>query len=179
VNSIDLFAYQTGSSLTSTFNGAYVQIWNGKPGVVGSSVVWGNMVTNVLGSTSFSNIYRVTAPNGGVARPIMKVVVNTPGLSLGTGTYWVEWALTGSLASGPFNPLLVPGTLATGNGVQMLNNSGVYNNFLSDTYAQGFPFVLNGTVQANIPTLSEWGLILLGLALLGFGTFYILRMKSA
>lgn len=29
-----------------------------------------------------------------------------------------------------------------------------------------------------IPTLSEWGLILLGLALLGAGTFYILRSKA-
>ena len=30
-----------------------------------------------------------------------------------------------------------------------------------------------------IPTMTEWGLIILGMALLGFGTFYILRMKSA
>ncbi len=29
-----------------------------------------------------------------------------------------------------------------------------------------------------IPTLSEWGLIILGLALLGFGSYYLLRMKS-
>lgn len=31
---------------------------------------------------------------------------------------------------------------------------------------------------AAIPTMTEWGLIILGLALLGFGTFYILRMKA-
>ena len=30
-----------------------------------------------------------------------------------------------------------------------------------------------------IPTLSEWGLILLGLALLGFGTIYILKWRGA
>lgn len=30
----------------------------------------------------------------------------------------------------------------------------------------------------NVPTLTEWGLIILGMALLGFGTFYILRMRS-
>jgi len=31
----------------------------------------------------------------------------------------------------------------------------------------------------QIPTLTEWGLILLGMALLGFGTFYLLRMRKA
>jgi hypothetical protein len=32
--------------------------------------------------------------------------------------------------------------------------------------------------HATVPTLSEWGLIFLGLALLGFGTFYILKMRG-
>jgi len=31
---------------------------------------------------------------------------------------------------------------------------------------------------AAIPTLSQWGLIILGCVLLGFGTFYILRMRG-
>ncbi len=34
------------------------------------------------------------------------------------------------------------------------------------------------TVPANIPTLSEWGLIILGLVLLGAGTLYITRWHS-
>jgi len=33
-------------------------------------------------------------------------------------------------------------------------------------------------VNPNIPTLSQWGLILLGGVLLAFGTFYILKMKG-
>ena len=32
---------------------------------------------------------------------------------------------------------------------------------------------------AAVPTLSQWGLILLGAALLGMGTVYIIRMKRA
>lgn len=185
INSIDFFSYQTGSTLTSTINGAYVQIWNGRPGDPGSVVVWGNLATNVLGTTTFANIYRVLAANGGVARPIMKVTANTAGLSLGTGTYWVEWTLTGTLSSGPWAPPLVTGSNTTGNARQFITTGGpLWQDCLSgtapDIFAQGLPFVLNGTsVAPTIPTLSEWGLILLGLCLLGFGTFFILRMKSA
>lgn len=44
----------------------------------------------------------------------------------------------------------------------------------------GFDNVTFGSLTPGpaIPTLSEWGLIILGLALLGFGTFYIMRMKA-
>ena len=33
-------------------------------------------------------------------------------------------------------------------------------------------------IPPTIPTMTEWGLIILGLALLGFGTFYIVRMRG-
>jgi predicted metal-binding membrane protein len=33
-------------------------------------------------------------------------------------------------------------------------------------------------MEVIVPTLSEWGLIFLGLALLAAGTFYITRMKG-
>ena len=179
IGSIEFFAYQTGSSTTPTINGLAMQIWNGKPGDFGSAVVWGDFVTNVMASASFSNIYRVQAPNGGVLRPIMKVVANTPGLSLPAGTYWVEWAMAGTLSSGPWAPPIVTGTLATGNAIQSLDEGATYNDILSGTYPQGLPFIINGEVVTTpIPTLGEWGLILLGLALLGFGTFYILRLRQ-
>jgi hypothetical protein len=34
------------------------------------------------------------------------------------------------------------------------------------------------TPGGTIPTLTEWGLIILGISLLAFGTFYIVRMKA-
>lgn len=37
---------------------------------------------------------------------------------------------------------------------------------------------LTGICPATIPTLSQWGLIILGCVLLGFGTFYIARMRG-
>ncbi len=45
----------------------------------------------------------------------------------------------------------------------------------------GFDDVTFGSVTPHptaVPTVSEWGLIILGLALLAFGTFYIIRRKS-
>lgn len=183
ISTMEFFAYQTGSTTTSTINGIAVRIWNGRPGDVGSTVVWGDQATNVLASTTFSNIYRVDATNLS-NRPMMTVVASTTGLTLPAGTYWVEWTMTGTLGSGPWAPPLVPGTNVTGNAVQSTANSGVYSDLVSPStgppfYAQGLPFIVNGTSQADIPTLSEWGLIFLGLSLLVFGTFFILRMKTA
>ena len=59
-------------------------IWNGKPGVAGSTVIWGDMTTNIMAGSVWSNIYRVNAPNGGTTRPVMKITANTPGLTLKT-----------------------------------------------------------------------------------------------
>jgi hypothetical protein len=177
INSFSFYTYQTGSGLTSTINGLTVLIWNGKPGEVGSSIVWGSWGSNVLASGAFSGIYRTNLVNGGSTRPLMKIEANTAGLTLQSGTYWVEWAMTGTLASGPWCPPIVPGTLATGNGVQTQDGVTYYD--LDDNgYSVGLPFIVNGTAQQMIPTLSEWGLILLGLALLGLGTFFILRTKA-
>ncbi len=178
INSFSFYTYQTGSGLNSTINGIAVLIWNGKPGEVGSSIVWGDWNNNLLASGAFSGIYRTNIVNGGSTRPLMKIEANTAGLILQPGTYWVEWAMTGTLGSGPWCPPLVPGTLATGNAVQTQDGA-TYYDLADNGYAVGLPFIVNGTSQQMIPTLSEWGLILLGLALLGFGTFYILRMKNA
>jgi hypothetical protein len=39
-------------------------------------------------------------------------------------------------------------------------------------------YACSHAINATVPTLSQWGLIFLGLALLGFGTFYILKMRG-
>lgn len=51
----------------------------------------------------------------------------------------------------------------------------------NDSALDSWVFLHGGTfstVNPNIPTLSQWGLIILGLTLLGFGTFYIMRMRG-
>ena len=151
VTSMDFFGYQTGSTTASTYTGLYVCIWNGKPGVAGSTVIWGDMTTNILASSVWSNIYRVNAPNGGTTRPVMKLTANTPGLTLNPGTYWVEWAATGSLASGPWvPPVTINNTPITGNAIQSV--AGVWAALDSPAGSgnfQGLPFIINGTLSGG------------------------------
>ncbi len=150
---MEFFSYQTNSTTTSTFTALYVRIWNGNPGVAGSQVIWGDWTTNRLSSTSFTNIYRVDV-TGNTARPIMRLVANTLGLVLSQGTYWVEFAASGSLTSGPWcPPITITGQNITGNGLQRVGsqwqafNSGTDPNL----YNQGIPFILHAT-----PNTTTW-----------------------
>lgn len=149
IDSIALFGYQTGSTTTSTFTGYNLRIWDGVPDNVGSNVVFGDTTTNRLISTYWSGTYRVTeTTNGNTSRPIMRNVLNVGGLELNTGTYWLDWSATGSLASGPWQPpVVIAGQAASGNGRQRLGNT--WNNLLdggTNTPAQGAPFIIYGTI---------------------------------
>ena len=44
---------------TSTINDLRVQIWNGAPNA-GGTVIWGDLTTNRMTSTSWTNIYRAS-----------------------------------------------------------------------------------------------------------------------
>ncbi|MDX9771715.1 MAG: choice-of-anchor J domain-containing protein, partial [Tenuifilaceae bacterium] len=149
VDDFTFYTYQTGSTTTSTITGGYLQIYNGNPST-GGTVIWGDMVTNRMSSTSFSNIYRLSEGTPGTNRPIMEVVCSTPGLTLAPGTYWVEFTLDGSLASGPWAPpITITGQTTTGNALQ--NIAGVWGPFEDggSFTIQGLPFLINGTADGG------------------------------
>lgn len=103
VNTITFFGYQTGSTTTSTFNDVRVQIWDGPPNA-GGTLVWGDTTTSRFASTAFTNVYRdAETAVGDSQRPIMAVTA-TIGTTLAPGTYWVDYQLGGTLASGPWVP---------------------------------------------------------------------------
>lgn len=109
LSELEWFTYQTGSTTTSTITGIYVQIWDGRPGDAGSSVVAGDLTTNLMTATSWTGMYRVTATAlTGSTRPIMRVLANLAGIQLEAGTYWIEVGVTGTLASGPWVPPVTP-----------------------------------------------------------------------
>ncbi|ASS50740.1 MAG: hypothetical protein A3D31_14375 [Candidatus Fluviicola riflensis] len=148
IDSIYFYGYQTGSTTTSTFTGYTLRIWDGVPDAVGSNVVWGDTTTNRLLRTIFSGTYRVTeTTTGNSTRPIMQNTIDVGGFTLPAGTYWFDWATTGSLASGPWQPAVVPpGQAITGNGRQRIGS--IWNNMLdggTGTPAQGAPFKVFGT----------------------------------
>ncbi|KAF5045502.1 hypothetical protein DSECCO2_480580 [anaerobic digester metagenome] len=142
IQNFEFFGYQTGSSTTSTFTGVFCRVWDGSPSA-GGTIIWGDLTTNRMISTEWSNIYRNNnGPGGSTDRPVMRIVAETPGLALTPGTYWVEWTTTGSLSSGPWvPPITIQGQTTTGNALQ---NTGSWAP-LTDVGPQGLPFIINGT----------------------------------
>ncbi len=123
IDSIRVYAYQTGSTTTSTLNFVSIQIWDGVPGSPGANVIWGDTTTNMMTSTRFTNCYRGTDSTN-TQRPIMVAVCNTPGLTLNQGfNYWLEYAIDGTEASGPWVPPIAQGAnLQKSNGAYNLTN---------------------------------------------------------
>jgi|GEM_PF-3140634 hypothetical protein len=149
VDSIVFFAYQTGSTTTSTMTSVNLQIWDSIPAAVGSSVVYGDTTTNRMVASRWSGVYRLTETTiGNTTRPIMRNVCATPGLLLDGGTYWLDWQSAGTLASGPWAPPRTPANVViTGNARQRV--TGVWANALdggTGTPAQGFPYIIYGQV---------------------------------
>jgi hypothetical protein len=145
IDSITFFAYQTGSTTTSTITGLYVQIWDGPPNA-GGTVVWGDLTTNRLAGTGWSNIYRVTDTTlTSTNRPVMdsQATIET---TLGQGTYWVQVSADGSLASGPWAPpITIVGQTTTGNALQYTTAWAAWTDTGTLTQ-QGIPFVIEGSV---------------------------------
>lgn len=155
LDSIDLYGYQTGSTTTSTFTSYTLRIWDGVPDTPGSNVIFGDTTTNRLISTTWSGAYRITeTTTGNSTRPIMRNTLQLGGIVLPAGTYYLDWAATGSLASGPWQvPITITGQNITGNARQRIGST--WNNLVdggTGTPAQGAPFDIYGvitTVTAN------------------------------
>jgi hypothetical protein len=150
VDEFTFYGYQTNSGDASTMTGGYLQIYDGNPSS-GGALVWGDMTTNRMTSTQFSNIYRVSETTGGTtARPIMEIVCETPGLVLEPGTYWVEYTLDGSATSGPWAPpITITGEATTGNALQLTSDGWAPFTDGGSLTAQGMPFLINGTADGG------------------------------
>lgn len=170
INKLKFYAYQTqaapGGSTVSTLTGATVQIWNGIPGDVGSTVVFGDTTTNRMTATSFSGVWRVQSTAlTNVQRGIMTAEVGNLTLNLPAGTYWVDYGITGSTASGPF---CAPNQVvsASNNGRQL--NAGTWAAVTDTGGARplDFPFMIEGpslpvavtptgtTLSFSLPTIA-------------------------
>lgn len=180
VETIDFFAYQTGSTTTSTMTGVNAYIWDGVPGDPGSTIV---ATSTAMTATGWTGIYRVSETTTGTAdnRPIMIQTMDFGNAELPPGTYWVAWQTDGSLSSGPWAPpVTINGTAVTGNGLQSLDNGVTWapaNDSGTGTPQQGLPFIIIGTSLITIPTLGTWGLIAF-LVALGGAAVVIMRRRA-
>jgi hypothetical protein len=147
IDTITFFAYQTGAPTEpSSITGVYYQIWNGPPNDPGSLVVFGDLTTNRLLHTSWSNIYRVIDTNLlDTFRPIYADTASA-GVVLPPGTYWIEWMTAGSdLYSGPWvPPITILGQTTTGNALQYTTAWAAVVDGGTLT-PQGMPFIIQGT----------------------------------
>lgn len=159
VSSIDFYAYQTGSSTTSTMTGVTLLVWDGDPEDPASSVIFGDDAISAMINTEWSGAYRASeADPTGSTRPIMRSTVETPGLTLTPGTYWLDWDGTGSLGSGPWAPpIAILGQATTGNAKQYIGNTASWQ-LLEDSGTfdpQGLPFDVTGTVLSLVDNTFE------------------------
>ncbi|MFA7448830.1 MAG: T9SS type A sorting domain-containing protein [Weeksellaceae bacterium] len=150
IDYINAFVYQTGAN-AATITGIYIKIWNGNPSS-GGTVVWGDFTTNRLESAVLSGGFRqLESAPGDTSRRIQTVRGNTPGLSLMPGTYWIEYTLEGTVASGPWAPpITITGQSTTGNALQF---TGTYDPLVDSgtNTPQGLPFQIYGDEVAGGP----------------------------
>jgi hypothetical protein len=150
IDSIVFFAYQTGSTTTSTINDVRMQIWNGPPDNGISTVIFGDLTTNRLTSSTWSGTYRVLETTlGNTDRPIMRNICKfVVPINLTAGTYWIEWQTGGTLSSGPWASMRTPlNVAASGNGKQRI--AAVWMDALEGgtNSSQGFPFMIFGSLN--------------------------------
>ena len=179
IESIDFYAYQTGET-ASTITAVNLRIWDGVPAAPGSNIVFGDDTTNLMTSTGNTGILRVTETTTGTTNNRQIAVSNVAvGITLSPGTYWLDWQSDGSGASGPWAPpITINGQAITGNALQSVDAGVTYADLLdtgTGTPQQGLPFVVYGTLPPPpiVPTLSFYGLLLLGLIALVFGRRFI------
>lgn len=153
VTGLDFYGYQTGAT-SFTFQTA---TW---------SVVSGNVNTGTVlfsGTTAVTSGglagYRVLESDlGNTQRGIYLARADVPDFTLAPGAYFLRWSLTGSLASGPWQPPTSDN--AMGNAFQATTN-GSFNALVDagSMNSVSLPFAIQGSV---VPEPSTYALMLAG-----------------
>lgn len=142
---IDSMVFYSCSNDTSTVQELYVRIWDGPPDA-GGAVVWGDLTTNRLAGSALYNVYRVADFQTGQPLYPVRENVASIGITLGPGTYWVEWAANSSFPWGPYAPpVTILGQTTTGNARGRL--AGVWQPLVDNLSLtpQGLPFLVVGS----------------------------------
>ena len=166
ITSISLFGYVTGSAAgTNPFTTVTLRIWNGRPGDAGSSVIFGDL-SNLIGQTTVTdtNIYRIGPNTVGTLRLVRQLTIDLTGLTLGQGSYWLDFSTSGGFVPVITAPGLRGGGV-NGNAVQQLSNGwfGITDGGTptgAPAFAQDIPFIINGVpAPGAIALLGVAGLV--------------------
>jgi hypothetical protein len=154
VEALSFFSYQSFAGSAYTFTGLN---WS----VVSGDVTSGTVVASGSGTPTNGGLqgYRVSATTlTNTDRAIFRLDVNVADFNLAPGNYFLRWGITGSLASGPWQPPTADG--AFGNAQQSLANAafaGIVD--AGDTFGVELPFIIQGSV---IPEPGTWAMMLAG-----------------
>jgi hypothetical protein len=163
VSGLSFFAYQTGAANTFTFTGL---TWSVVSGDVNTGTV---VASGSLAPTNGGLVgYRVTSTSlTNTDRAIFQLDADVADFSLGAGAFWLRWGITGTLASGPWQPPTSDGVV--GNARQSVSG-GAFNALVDggDQLGVELPFIIRGTTTV-VPEPSTWAMLLVGgVALAGF-----------
>lgn len=179
ISGFRFFGYQVTSTtdLVSPFTSVGWQIWSGRPGDAGATVVAGDITTNTMTYTGFSGIYRTTETNlTNTARPVMVVDANAGGITLGAGNYWIEWVFGTASGNSFVPPVTFAGLASTGNARQFNVNSGTWSDVNDNGKSAELPFEVFGEVPCNVvPEPSTYALMATGL----FGLVGVSRRRRS
>lgn len=167
VTGVTLYAYQTGAG-SGTFTAAYVRIWKVDPRTAttppytSAQVAYGDltaaMTTNLITSPPVGTLvaYRTLIGNytTDTQRQVNAIPVTITPTTLTPGTYWLEFGVSGSGASGPFTPPLTElDVQGTGNGIQRTVSTNVWAPTVNGTNPgseMGIPFTILGTAVGQV-----------------------------
>lgn len=158
LSSLTVFSYQTGSTTTSSFTAGAWAIYSAAPVNLTTGPLAGTLASTGAISSSFTNVYRVTPTTlTNSQRPIMQVTMDLGNLALGAGTYWVAWALSGTVASGPWGVPVTP--VASGDALQYTSTTGTFALVDQDTITAGaqtteMAFNIQGSVVPEPATMT-------------------------
>lgn len=152
ITSVSVLGYVSNwNAPQSPFSGGALQIWNGRPGDEGSTVVFGDTTTNRLISSTRSNIYVIrntvvqpTNPSFNFSLWTNKLSV-APTFTLGPGTYWIDFQAT-SFNNAPvfFRNVVTPGarTQLSWNARQYYNATNNWQDVIDEGAPSSAPDVL-------------------------------------
>lgn len=155
ISEFEFFALLWDSSTYSKFDGAYLTIFKEHPFLANETqeVIWGDLSTNRMSETSFTNMYRVTPDALDMFwYPIMSVKVAVD-ITLPKGTYYFLYGLTAPVESfqGPnIPPITIYDEVVEGNAFQY-HASGMWRPQINDA-ATGIPLGAPFRIYGNVVT---------------------------
>ena len=149
LDTVIIYAYQTGSGVNPSIQEATLQIFQGS---LSGASVFGDSIINRMAKVAWAGIYRVDTNLASTQRPIMQVKIKvTPTKALSAGTYWMAFGCRGlSSFTGPWcPPKVLPGRIhPTGqNAMNRYNGTwaaSVDSISTTATVNNGFNFILKG-----------------------------------